>query len=203
MSENRLMHAVASNEVKWRNPATDPPPMGVKLLLLTSGGVAIMGGWASNSNLVAWSPLPKRPAELRLFGNWYAWRDAPIEERRMERNDGLNIECSTIEGVALAESPQEAMQKMVGDAVDVMLGQAKESKIDGWHISIIEVEENPHGIDHTVVAIVTMAGVPIFGPVAFPVAWARALHDTLAGALGDYEQRVTLRVQPPANEVPL
>lgn len=59
MSENRLMPA-ASGEVYWREPSDQPPPRGVKLLILTSGGVACFGDWMDDSNFVAWSPLPKR-----------------------------------------------------------------------------------------------------------------------------------------------
>ena len=59
MSENRVMPAV-SGEVYWRDPQREPPPKGVKLLLLTSGGVAVFGEWKTNSNYVEWSPLPKK-----------------------------------------------------------------------------------------------------------------------------------------------
>lgn len=59
MSENRNMDA-ASGQVYWREPKDEPPPRGVKLLLLTSGGVACFGDWMEDSNFVAWSPLPKK-----------------------------------------------------------------------------------------------------------------------------------------------
>jgi hypothetical protein len=59
MSENRNMPA-ASGVVYWREPQDEPPPRGVKLLILTSGGVAVFGDWMDDSNFVAWSPLPKR-----------------------------------------------------------------------------------------------------------------------------------------------
>lgn len=59
MSENRVMPAVAG-EVYWRDPEEHPPPRGVKLLILTSGGVAVFGDWMTDSNFVAWSPLPKK-----------------------------------------------------------------------------------------------------------------------------------------------
>lgn len=52
------MRAVAG-QVYWRYPEWEPPPRGVKMLLLTSGGVACIGDWRDDSNLVAWSPLPK------------------------------------------------------------------------------------------------------------------------------------------------
>jgi hypothetical protein len=58
-TENRLMPA-ASGECYWRDPKAERPPLAVKMLLLTSGGVAILGSWSWNSNLVAWAPLPRR-----------------------------------------------------------------------------------------------------------------------------------------------
>jgi hypothetical protein len=59
MTENRNMSA-ASGEVYWRDPDQEPPPRGVKLLILTSGGVAVFGEWMTDSNFVAWSPLPRK-----------------------------------------------------------------------------------------------------------------------------------------------
>lgn len=59
MSENTFMPAVAGT-VYWRDPAKEPPPRGVKLLVLTSGGVTVIGDWVTNSNFVAWSPMPKK-----------------------------------------------------------------------------------------------------------------------------------------------
>ncbi len=59
MTENRNMSA-ASGEVYWRDPGEEPPPRGVKLLILTSGGVAVFGEWMTDSNFVAWSPLPRK-----------------------------------------------------------------------------------------------------------------------------------------------
>jgi hypothetical protein len=64
MSENTFMPAVAGT-VYWRDPAKEPPPRGVKLLVLTSGGVTVIGDWVTNSNFVAWSPMPKRPGGAR------------------------------------------------------------------------------------------------------------------------------------------
>lgn len=74
MSENRLLPAATSHDVYWRNPAIDPPPRGTKLWLLTSGGVSIVGSWVDDSNLIAWSPNPKRPIGLvQLPGGYYGW----------------------------------------------------------------------------------------------------------------------------------
>lgn len=61
MSENKVLPA-ASGEVRYKDPAVEPPPRGVKLLILTSGGVAVFGEWSDKSNYTHWSPLPKKPA---------------------------------------------------------------------------------------------------------------------------------------------
>lgn len=62
-SENNVMPA-ASGQVYWREPKDEPPPRGVKLLILTSGGVAVFGDWMDDSNFVAWSPLPRKRHDL-------------------------------------------------------------------------------------------------------------------------------------------
>lgn len=36
------------------------PPRGVKLLLLTEGGVTVLGTWSDNGNFIAWAPLLQR-----------------------------------------------------------------------------------------------------------------------------------------------
>lgn len=59
MSENKLMPA-ATGTTKWRDPQKYPPPRGVKLLLLTTGSVAVIGDWRDDSNLIKWAPLPKK-----------------------------------------------------------------------------------------------------------------------------------------------
>lgn len=47
---------------RWRDPAAEPPPRGVKLLIYTSGGVTVIGDWSESSNYRAWSPMPSKPA---------------------------------------------------------------------------------------------------------------------------------------------
>lgn len=37
-----------------------PPSSSDKCLLLTKGGVCIVGAWATGAGLLAWSPMPKR-----------------------------------------------------------------------------------------------------------------------------------------------
>jgi len=89
MSENRNMPA-ASGEVYWRDPEQEPPPRGRKLLILTSGGVAVFGDWMDDSNFVAWSPLPKkRPAQHRELTDeqisdlWHESGQQPFKFARM------------------------------------------------------------------------------------------------------------------------
>jgi len=60
MNENRILDAAASDEVGYRDPEWHPPPGGVKLLLLTEGGVAVIGTWADGAGFAAWSYLPKK-----------------------------------------------------------------------------------------------------------------------------------------------
>lgn len=52
---NDPVPAVAG-EPGWRY---DRPPVGKKVLLLTEGGVAVIGLWSKDGGFVAWSPLPK------------------------------------------------------------------------------------------------------------------------------------------------
>jgi hypothetical protein len=47
----------------WRMPADDTPPLGVKMLLLTPGGVCVIGTWETWA--IAWAPLPKVPEHIK------------------------------------------------------------------------------------------------------------------------------------------
>lgn len=40
------------------------PPTGVKLQLLTEGGVTVLGTWSDNGNFIAWAPLLQRNKEI-------------------------------------------------------------------------------------------------------------------------------------------
>ena len=89
MNENKVMPA-ASGEVYWRDPEQEPPPRGRKLLILTSGGVAVFGDWMDDSNFVAWSPLPKkRPIQDRELTDeqisdlWHESGQQPFKFARM------------------------------------------------------------------------------------------------------------------------
>jgi hypothetical protein len=52
-----------AGEAVWRLPEDHPPPLGVKMLLLNSGGVCVMGTWADWA--VAWAPLPRIPDNIK------------------------------------------------------------------------------------------------------------------------------------------
>ena len=62
MSENLnlLAYSAKPGAVYWRDSTQYPPPVGRKLLLLTDGGVAVIGLWNKDGGFQAWSPLPKR-----------------------------------------------------------------------------------------------------------------------------------------------
>lgn len=53
---------LAAEDTGYRYPkAGDPmPPGGTKLLLLTRGGICIVGHWIDDGFFIAWSPMPKR-----------------------------------------------------------------------------------------------------------------------------------------------
>ena len=54
-----------AGEAYYRYPgAGDPkPPEGAKVLLLTKGGVCVLGPWIDGGDYLAWSPMPKRNKE--------------------------------------------------------------------------------------------------------------------------------------------
>lgn len=54
-----------AGESTWRLPAqgADLPPTGAKCLILTQGGVCVVGAWGQGC--VAWAPLPKMHDEVR------------------------------------------------------------------------------------------------------------------------------------------
>lgn len=64
---------VAADVAEWRHPSDAPPPLGTKLLILTRGGVCVIGKWSKQEGSVAWSPLPKISPLLRekLKGEGY------------------------------------------------------------------------------------------------------------------------------------
>lgn len=48
---------VAVADIYWRY---DDPPRGVKLFLLTKGGVAVTGPWSTDGRYIAWQYMFKR-----------------------------------------------------------------------------------------------------------------------------------------------
>ena len=47
----------------WRLPDVERPPGGAKILLLTPGGVCVIGPW--DDWCIAWSPLPDVTPEVK------------------------------------------------------------------------------------------------------------------------------------------
>lgn len=47
----------------WLEPSEYPPPRGTKLLVLTAGGIATVGHWASDC--IGWLPLPDSTPALK------------------------------------------------------------------------------------------------------------------------------------------
>jgi hypothetical protein len=57
------MKTYLAGEAIWQRPTDQAPPLGVKMLLLTPGGVCVIGTWADWA--LAWAPLPKVPAHIK------------------------------------------------------------------------------------------------------------------------------------------
>ena len=55
------MPVAVSDDLYWRY---DNPPRGVKLNLLTKGGVSVTGNWTDDGRYIGWQYLFKRNAEL-------------------------------------------------------------------------------------------------------------------------------------------
>lgn len=53
----------SSDEAQWnypKYPGDNQPPHGVKLQLLTKGGISTYGQWQDNAGFIAWAYLIKR-----------------------------------------------------------------------------------------------------------------------------------------------
>ena len=59
----------------WLDADVAPPPSGSKLLLLTNGGIAVIGNWGPG--FVAWAPLPKVPPSIKEKLLWSIKGSAP------------------------------------------------------------------------------------------------------------------------------
>lgn len=51
------MRDYVAGQAVWRTVDEDPPPLGVKMLLLNPSGVCVIGTWSEWA--IAWAPLPK------------------------------------------------------------------------------------------------------------------------------------------------
>ena len=52
-----------AGEATWRTAQDEPPPLGVKMLLLNLDGVCVIGTWGPWA--VAWAPLPRLPEHVK------------------------------------------------------------------------------------------------------------------------------------------
>ena len=68
MPSDKNYLAAESPEFLYPEAGDPPAPRGVKLNLLTSGGISTHGIWTEGSNFIAWAPLLKRnKAKERLI----------------------------------------------------------------------------------------------------------------------------------------
>ena len=70
----------------WLWPLDHPPPLGQKLFLLTTDGVAVVGTWSWAGGFLAWAPMMKVPQGIkRHIGrplDWNALRDVARSQDR-------------------------------------------------------------------------------------------------------------------------
>jgi hypothetical protein len=59
------MKDYVAGESTWRTAQDQPPPLGVKMLLLNPGGVCVIGTWADWA--LAWAPLPKVQGDIKTL----------------------------------------------------------------------------------------------------------------------------------------
>jgi len=57
------MKTYIAGQATWRDPEQEPPPSGIRMLLLNPGGVCVIGTWTSR--FIAWAPLPKIPETIK------------------------------------------------------------------------------------------------------------------------------------------
>lgn len=62
-----------AGEVEWTYPQEQEPPRGVKLNILTVGGIAIQGQWDYSVGFVAWQYMFKRNKDKEA--EFYKWME--------------------------------------------------------------------------------------------------------------------------------
>lgn len=62
MTTTPITDYLASDEQHYRYPGAGDkrPPGGAKVLLLTRGGVCVLGHWSDSGAYLGWAPMPKR-----------------------------------------------------------------------------------------------------------------------------------------------
>lgn len=66
MNTTDLKGYATNTELVWLYPPSHMPPKGVKLHLLTIGGIATHGEWRWDGGFVGWQYLPKRDLEQEV-----------------------------------------------------------------------------------------------------------------------------------------
>ena len=54
-----------AGDAVWRHPDDDPPPLGEKILILTTSLICVIGQWDKHGRYRAWAPLPKIDPALK------------------------------------------------------------------------------------------------------------------------------------------
>ena len=65
VSINQMEGVATSKDPEFFNPVWNPPPLGVQLWVMTTGGVAVRTVWRENAGFLAWCPMPKSPPWLK------------------------------------------------------------------------------------------------------------------------------------------
>lgn len=53
--------------VPWRNPRVEPPPLGVKLFLLTAENIGIIGKWEDEARYCGWREMFDVPDDVKAL----------------------------------------------------------------------------------------------------------------------------------------
>lgn len=61
MTQERYVAGMAT----FLDPKDHAPPLGAKVLLLTTTGTCVIGTWSSDGGFLAWHPLPKVPPHIK------------------------------------------------------------------------------------------------------------------------------------------
>ena len=82
-----MVKTYVAGQSTWRLPAEEPPPLGVKMLLLNRGGVCVIGTWGAWA--LAWAPLPLIPEHIKaeMLPAGYASQPELVEQWKLHAGD--------------------------------------------------------------------------------------------------------------------